>query len=335
MTVTRNRLPAGRGLCADCGTDSALTAAGDVTVHGPRDARCTGSGRPPRPPAPPMFVPAVGVAADTATESSATVEPSSATARYQEGDRVRVGPGGIVGTVEAVYSAAIDVAWDDGRVQTRDFDSIEFVERPAPRPEPVAEVASPPPVPTYTVLDEDDGEIDGGAVTLRAETSHGDLPAEDEAKCKHHRAANAIAAYLGGLLRALDEPSPECVDADADDAAVVGHALGCQIRKRLTGEALPEPSLLGMAQRLRIEQFEADAARLLPDGEAQRRRIAVLEGQLDASREEVAALTRRLTDALAERDMLSREAAASAADARRSRDTLRDALALIGRLGPA
>jgi hypothetical protein len=160
-----------------------------------------------------------------------------------------------VGTVEAVYSAAIDVAWDDGRVQTRDFDSIEFVERPAPRPEPVAEVASPPPVPTYTVLDEDDGEIDGGAVTLRAETSHGDLPAD-----------------------------------------------------------IIEPSLLGMAQR---------------------RRIVVLESQLDASREEVAVLNRRLTDALAERDMLSREAAASAADARRSRDTLRDALALIGRLGPA
>ena len=255
MSVTRNRLPAGRGLCADCGTDSALTAAGDVTVHGPRDARCTGSGRPPRPPAPPMFVPAVGVAADTATESSATVEPASATARYQEGDRVRVGPGGIVGTVEAVYSAAIDVAWDDGRVQTRDFDSIEFVERPAPRPEPVAEVAAPPPVPTYTVLDEDDGEIDGGAVTPRAKTSHWDLPAD-----------------------------------------------------------IIEPSLLGMAQR---------------------RRIAVLESQLDASREEVAALTRRLTDALAERDILSREAAASAADARRSRDTLRGALDLIGRLGPA
>ena len=68
---------------------------------------------------------------------------------------------------------------------------------------------------------------------------------------------------------------------------------------------------------------------------APRRRIAVLEDQIDASREEVAALNRRLTDALAERDMLSREAAASAADARRSRDTLRDALALIGRLGPA
>jgi chorismate mutase len=68
---------------------------------------------------------------------------------------------------------------------------------------------------------------------------------------------------------------------------------------------------------------------------AQRRRIAVLESQLDASREEVAALTRRLTDALAERDILSREAAASAADARRSRDTLRGALDLIGRLGPA
>jgi hypothetical protein len=287
-----------------------------------------------------MFVPAVGVAADTATESSATVEPASATARYQEGDRVRVGPGGIVGTVEAVYSAAIDVAWDDGRVQTRDFDSIEFVERPAPRPEPVAEVAAPPPVPTYTRLDEDDGEIDGGAVTLRAETSHGDLPAEDEAKCKHHRAANAIAAYLGGLLRALDEPSPECVDADADDAAVVGHALGCQIHKRLTGEAIPEPSLLGMAQQSRIQQLEAeiDAMRtpsLVPGCEPQRRRIAVLEDQIDASREEVAALNRRLTDALAERDILSREAAASAADARRSRDTLRGALDLIGRLGPA
>lgn len=318
MTVTRNRLPAGRGLCADCGTDSALTAAGDVTVHGPRDARCTGSGRSPRPPAPPMFVPAVGVAADTAA------------ARYQEGDRVR--SGGLLGTVEAVYGSTVEVTWDDGRAQTRGADSIERIGRL--EVERAEEVASPPPVPTYTRLDEDDGEIDGGAVTPRAKTSHWDLP-EDEPECKHHRAANAIAAYLGGLLRALDEPSPECVDADADDAAVVGHALGCQIRKRLTGEALPEPSLLGMAQRLRIEQFEADAARLLPDGEAQRRRIAVLEGQLDASREEVAALNRRITDALAERDMLSREAAASAADARRSRDTLRGALDLIGRLGPA
>ena len=323
MSVTRNRLPAGRGLCADCGTDSALTAAGDVTVHGPRDARCTGSGRPPRPPAPPMFVPAVGVAADTAA------------ARYQEGDRVR--SGGLLGTVEAVYGSTVEVTWDDGRAQTRGADSIERIGRL--EVEPVAEVASPPPVPTYTVLDEDDGEIDGGAVTLRAKTSHWDLP-EDEPECKHHRAANAIAAYLGGLLKALDEPSPECVDADADEAAVVGHALGAQIRKRLTGEAIPEPSLLGMAQQSRIQQLEAeiDAMRtpsLVPGCEPQRRRIAALEDQIDASREEVAALNRRLTDALAERDMLSREAAASAADARRSRDTLRGALDLIGRLGPA
>ena len=251
MTVTRNRLPAGRGLCADCGTDSALTAAGDVIVHGPRDLRCTGSGRSPRPPAPPLFVPAVGTPADTATEPSAAVEPASAPVRYQEGDRVR--SGGLLGTVEAVYAFTVDVAWDDGRTQNRGADSIERIGRL--EVERAEEVASPPPVPTYTVLDEDDGEIDGGAVTLRAETSHGDLPAD-----------------------------------------------------------IIEPSLLGMAQR---------------------RRIAVLESQLDASREEVVALNRRITDALAERDMLSREAAASAADARRSRDTLRDALALIGRLGPA
>jgi len=272
MTTTRNRLPAGRGLCADCGTDSALTAAGDVIVHGPRDLRCTGSGRPPRPPAPPLFVPAVGTPADTAAEPSAAVEPASAPVRYQEGDRVR--SGGLLGTVEAVYAFTVDVAWDDGRTQNRGADSIECVGRP--EAEPVAEVAAPPPVPTYTVLDEDDGEIDGGAVTPRAETSHADIPAE-----------------------------------------------------------FAEPSLLGMAQQIRIQQLEADAARRLPDGEAQRRRIAVLEAQLDASREEVAVLTHCLTDALAERDMLSREAAASAADARRSRDTLRGALDLIGRLGPA
>lgn len=274
MTVTRNRLPAGRGLCADCGTDSALTAAGDVIVHGPRDLRCTGSGRPPKPPAPPLFVPAVGVTADTAAEPSAAVESASAPVRYQEGDRVRFG--GLHGSVEAVYGSTVEVTWDDGRVQTVDAATVERVGRP--EDEPAAEVAPSPPAaqPVYTLLDEDDGAIDGGAVTPRAQTSHADIPAE-----------------------------------------------------------VPESSLLGMAQRSRIEQLEAEAAARTPtDCEAQRRRIAVIEGQLDASREEVAALTRRLTDTAAERDLLSREAAASAADARRSRDTLRGALDLIGRLGP-
>jgi len=334
MTTTRNRLPAGRGLCADCGTDSALTAAGDVIVHGPRDLRCTGSGRPPRPPAPPLFVPAVGTPADTAAEPSAAVEPASAPVRYQEGDRVR--SGGLLGTVEAVYAFTVDVAWDDGRTQNRGADSIECVGRP--EAEPVAEVAAPPPVPTYTVLDEDDGEIDGGAVTPRAETSHRDIPAEDEPQCKHHRAAVAFAAYLGGLLGTLDETPVKWVTMDS--AAEDGRDHGARIYRRLTGGAIPEPSLLGMAQQSRIQQLEAeiDAMRtpsLVSGCEPQRRRIAVLEDQLDASREEVAALTRCLTDALAERDMLSREAAASAADARRSRDTLRGALDLIGRLGPA
>lgn len=316
MTTTRNRQPAGRGLCADCGTDSALTAAGDVIVHGPRDLRCTGSGRPPKPPAPPLFVPAVGVTADTAAEPSAAVESASAPVRYREGDRVR--SGGLLGTVEAVYGSTVEVAWDDGRVQTVDAETIERVERP--EDEPAVEVAPLPPVtqPVYTLLDEDDGAIDGGAVTPRAQTSHADIPAE-----------------------------------------------------------VPEPSLLGMAMRSRIEQLEAEAAARSPDCEAQRRRIAVLEVQLDASREEVAALTRRLADTAAERDgqrdgqrrqieviaalrlevgtlttknealsrklaaeealcdKLSREGSAAADDARRSRDTLRGALDLIGRLGPA
>lgn len=350
MTTTRNRLPAGRGICADCGTDSALTAAGDVIVHGPRDLRCTGSGRPPRPPAPPLFVPAVGTPADTATEPSAAVEPASAPdplppSAYAAGDRVVRPYSGWVGDVEhvgphhATGETVVTVVWDHGAATTHGGDSIGQIRRVdrvgRPEAEPVAEVAAPPPVLAYTVLDEDDGEIDGGAVTPRAETLHADIPAEDEGECKHHRAATAFAAYLGGLLKSLDEPSPECVDADADDAAVVGHALGCQIRKRLTGGAIPEPSLLGMAQRSRIEQLEADAARRLPDGEPQRRRISVLEDQLDASREEVARLLQVVRDTVAERDLLSREAAASAADARRSRDTLRGALDLIGRLGPA
>lgn len=276
MTATRNRLPAGRGICADCGADSALTAAGEVIVHGPRDLRCTGSGRPPRPPSPPLFVPAVGTPADTITEPSEAVEPASAPVRYQEGDRVRSGPGGIMGTVEAVYPWTVEVTWDDGRVQTLGLDGIELVERPAPETETVAEVAALPLPPVYVVLDEDDGEIDGGAVTPRAETSHWDMPVE-----------------------------------------------------------FPEPFLLGMAQRSRIEQLEAEAARLLPDGEAQRRRIAVLEGQLDASREDVAALTRRLSGATADRDAQIREATAAREDARRSRDALRTAMDLIGKLGPA
>lgn len=274
MTVTRNRLPAGRGLCADCGTDSALTAAGDVIVHGPRDLRCTGSGRPPKPPAPPLFVPAVGVTADTATEPSAAVESASAPVRYREGDRVR--SGGLLGSVEAVYGSTVEVTWDDGRVQTVDAATVERIGRP--EDEPAAEVAPLPPVnqPAYTLLDEDDGAIDGGAVTPRAQTSHADIPVE-----------------------------------------------------------VPEPSLLGMAMRSRIEQLEAEAAARTPtDCEAQRRRIAVLESQLDASREEVARLLQVVRDTVAERDLLSREAAASAADARRSRDTLRGALDLIGRLGP-
>ena len=266
---SRTRTFAGRGVCAECATDLTLIAGGLVIAHGPRDARCPGGGRPPRPSEP---VAEASPTDDTAAEPSAAVEPASAPVRYQEGDRVR--SGGLLGTVEAVYGSTVEVTWDDGRAQTRDADSIERIGRP--EAEPVAEVAAPPTVPAYTRLDEDDGEIDGGAVTPRAETSRRDIPAD-----------------------------------------------------------IPEPSLLGMAQRSRIEQLEADAARLLPDGEAQRRRIAVLESQLDASREEVAALNRRLTDALAERDMLSREAAASAADARRSRDTLRGALDLIGRLGPA
>ena len=269
---SRTRTFAGRGLCAECSTDLTLIAGGLVIAHGPRDARCPGGGRPPRPSEP---VAEASPTDDTAAESSAAVEPASAPARYQEGDRVR--SGGLLGTVEAVYGSTVEVTWDDGRAQTRDADSIERIGRP--EAEPVAEAAAPPLAPWppgYEFLDEDDGEIDGGAVTPRAETSHGDLPAD-----------------------------------------------------------IIELSLLGMAQRSRIEQLEADAARLLPDGEAQRRRIAVLEDQLDASREEVAALNRRLADALAERDMLSREAAASAADARRSRDTLRGALDLIGRLGPA
>lgn len=348
MTTTRNRQPAGRGLCADCGTDSALTAAGDVIVHGPRDLRCTGSGRPPKPPAPPLFVPAVGVTADTATEPSAAVEPTEAPdpippSAYVAGDRVIRPYSGWVGDVEhvgphhATGEIVVTVVWDHGAATTLGGDSIGQIRRVEragrPEAEPVAEAVAPPPVPTYTRLDEDDGEIDGGAVTPRAETSHADLPAEDEPKCKHHRAATAFAAYLCGLLKSLDEQPVKWVTMD--DAWDDGRDHGARIHRRLTGEALPEPSLLGMAQRSRIEQFEADAVRLLPGGEAQRRRIAVLESQLDASREEVAALTRRLTDALAERDLLSREAAASAADARRSRDTLRGALDLIGRLGPA
>lgn len=48
-------------------------------------------------------------------------------------------------------------------------------------PGATVEPASAPergPMPAYTRLDEDDGEIDGGAVPLRAETSHRDIPAE-------------------------------------------------------------------------------------------------------------------------------------------------------------
>ena len=57
----------------------------------------------------------------------------------------------------------------------------EAAVEPPTEPGATVEPASAPeraPTPTYTRLDEDDGEIDGGAVPLRAETSHRDLPAE-------------------------------------------------------------------------------------------------------------------------------------------------------------
>lgn len=269
---SRTRTFAGRGVCAECSTELTLIAGGLVIAHGPRDARCPGGGRPPRPAEP---VAEAAPTADTTTEPSAAVEPAIAPVRYQEGDRVR--SGGLLGSVEAVYGSTVEVTWDGGRVQTVDAATVERVGRP--EDEPAAEVAPSPLVtqPVYTLLDEDDGAIDGGAVTPRAQTSHAYLPAE-----------------------------------------------------------VPEPSLLGMAQRSRIEQLEAEAATRTPaDCEAQRRRISVLEDQLDASREEVARLLQVVRDTVAERDLLSREAAASAADARRSRDTLRGALDLIGRLGPA
>jgi len=326
---SRTRTFAGRGVCAECSTELTLIAGGLVIAHGPRDARCPGGGRPPRPAEP---VAEAAPTADTTTEPSAAVEPAIAPVRYQEGDRVR--SGGLLGSVEAVYGSTVEVTWDGGRVQTVDAATVERVGRP--EDEPAAEVAPSPLVtqPVYTLLDEDDGAIDGGAVTPRAQTSHAYLPAEaPEHPCRHFAAAAAFAEYLNNLLAALGDPPVEWIDVGS--AAADGHDHGLRIANRLPGP-VPEPSLLGMAQRSRIEQLEAGAAARTPtDCEAQRRRIAVLESQLDASREEVAALTRRLTDTAAERDLLSREAAASAADARRSRDTLRGALDLIGRLGPA
>lgn len=342
---TRTRTFAGRGVCAECATELTLISGGLVIAHGPRDARCPGGGRPPRPAEP---VAEASPTDGTTTEPSAAVEHSTALdplppSAYAAGDRVVRPYSGWVGDVEhvgphhATGETVVTVVWDHGAATTHGIDSIGQIRRVErvgrPEDEPAAEVAAPPPVPTYTRLDEDDGEIDGGAVTPRAETPHRDIPAEDEAECRHHRAATAFAAYLGGLLKSLDEQPVKWVTLDS--AAEDGRDHGARIRKRLTGEAIPEPSLLGMAQRSRIEQLEADAARLLPDGEAQRRRIAVLEDQLDASREEVARLLQVVRDTAADRDMLSREAAASAADARRSRDTLRGALDLIGRLGPA
>lgn len=289
------RRPA-RGICPHCKKTKAIrmtkAIAGTMRDHGPD---CPGVGRPPvEPEAAPLLaapLPAEETAVEPSTEPSAAVEPASVPVRYQEGDRVR--SGGLLGSVEAVYGSTVEVTWDDGRVQTVDAATVNRVGRPEDEPaesdwrwvevnesaaverllaavaQPAAEVAPSPPAaqPVYTLLDEDDGAIDGGAVTLRAETSHADLP---------------------------------------------------------TGE--PTPSLLGPAQRSRIEQLEAEAEEIEELRErAQRadaaaelqqvhqRRIRFLEGQLDASREEAATL----------RDELAR-----------ARATLSQALALIGRLSP-
>lgn len=146
----------------------------------------------------------------------------------------------------------------------------ETAVEPPTEPGAAVESASAPErtlTPAYTILDEDDGEIDGGAVTLRAETSHADLP---------------------------------------------------------TGE--PVPVLVGPAQRSRIEQLEAEADEIeelrkraqrmeaaVELQQVHQRRIRFLEGQLDAGREEAATLRDDLT---------------------RTRATLSQALALIGRLSP-
>lgn len=338
---SRTRTFAGRGVCAECSTELTLIAGGLVIAHGPRDARCPGGGRPPRPAEP---VAEAAPTADTTTEPSAAVEPAIAPVRYQEGDRVR--SGGLLGSVEAVYGSTVEVTWDGGRVQTVDAETIERVERP--EDEPAVEVAPLPPVtqPVYTLLDEDDGAIDGGAVTPRAQTSHADIPAEVPEP-----------SLLGMAMRSrIEQLEAEAAtrtpaDCEAHQADVLRALLpnGCTLTREgrewgldvgYFGWEAPKlaeiiAALIKEARRATWPQSPGCPPTSRPDCDAHRRRIAVLESQLDASREEVARLLQVVRDAVAERDQLSREADASAADARRSRDTLRGALDLIGRLGPA
>ena len=114
--------------------------AGTIREHGPD---CRGVGQPPVEPEAPLLAatpsPAEETAVESSTEPGATVEPASAPER---------GPMPTYDALETAYQEAEEWGY------------------PADRP------------PTYTRLDEDDGEIDGGAVPLRAETSHRDLPAE-------------------------------------------------------------------------------------------------------------------------------------------------------------
>lgn len=278
--IKRPRPPSDRGICPVCRQDQALVMtgadAGTLRSHG--KPTCPGTRQAPKAAETPPLVAALTPPSEPAPSPGEPVAPASLP---PVGSVVRVGsPDSEPGRVVRHVGGSFTLRWEDGEEGGGYLpaDIVPDLEAPA------AEVAAQPPSePTPAI-----GLLPGGPVVASVRV----VPVEPD------ELPEGVARLGLPVERREDDRA-----ADQWRAAALRALLpdGAELAQTATGWTLswdgatrPAACLSDLVCDLMADASPPSVSTAAPDCEAQRRRIAVLEGQLDSSREEVGQLRARL-----------------------------------------